>query len=449
MSGRQLVRNRGRVMTKAFGIAKASRLRSFTLAAVGIAPASLSTYGGAAFAQVTSPDNSPAALVVVPMEPGPSASSPATPAELPKFLDDRRLQVMEGQARPLFEAIEQRRAEKLKRKAIEADLKRNAEEVRRAVDSMTQSGGTAATPAGTIVDIIRPAQAIAAPAPPQGSSAEGPPPPSPLRATAGIALPFLAAPAAVPSPPPGSAACPLGTATTSPLPGGRIRIEVAEPCRKGEPVTIRYAPYLFIRPLDDSGRLNFVLDLFQGVDVPLSLQFKNGDSRPLAIGATDIDRVSKVAVIWGKPVNLDLHVHEYAAAPGAAGHIWSRAPSSAEAARDESARTQRGRGFLSFASNGTEPGHQVEVYTLWHHPEQAGGVVSTSLDYETRGATGAGETCGEGALAQIPFETVALTPRQPVVRERGLIGAARCGDSLIEKARYLDEAISDLSLAIE
>ncbi len=233
------------------------------------------------------------------------------------------------------------------------------------------------------------------------------------------------------------------------MPGGRVAIDVVEPCRKGEMVTIRYAPYVFLRPLDADGRLRFVLDLFQGPDAALSIVFKSGESRTVAIGPTDIDRVSKVAVIWGKPVNLDLHVFEYAAAAGTAGHVWSKSPSEAGAAQAESARAQRGRGFLSFSSDGSQPGHQVEVYTLWHHAGQVGGVVATALDYETRGTALGGATCGDGELAEIPFETITLIPRRPTLRERGLIPRAACGDNLIEKARYQDDAIADLPLALD
>ena len=425
--------------------------------------------GGTALAQSPAPatsdlvDAAPAALIVTP--------HPNSAPALPKFLDDRRLRAIETQARPMFEANEQRRAEKLKRKAIEADLKRNAENVRRAVDSLAQSGtvaGAAAFPTGTIIDIIGPAQAAAAPMPlpavspstASPSAATPPaasPPPPPVRAAIGGALPRLpgitspatAPPATDPHITAGAQACGEPAITAEPLPGGRVEIAVAADCRKGETATIRYTPYVFLRPVGPDGRLRFVLDLFQGADAEISVAFADGSEFPVELGQTDLDRVSKVAVIWGKPVNLDLHVFEYAAAPGGPGHIWSRSPSDAEAARNESRSAQRGRGFLSFASNGTEPGHQVEVYTLWHHDGQTGGVVATALDYETRGAAGSGETCGDGALARIPYETIALQPGRPAVRERGVISSAPCDAALVEKARYQDEAISDLPLRLD
>lgn len=363
-------------------------------------------------------------------------NAPEPAPELPAFLDDRRLQELEERARPRIEANEQRRAEKLKRKAIEADVKRKADEMRRTIDGEAEAA-VAAPPSTNISDIIKPSQAVAAPVIPTPGGSAGSP--AMLKAGAATALiPQRLPRPCTPSQPP--------TISTTPLAGGRLTLEVTAPCRAGEAVTVSYAPYVFVRGLDGAGRLSFVLDLFQGRDAPLAVVFKDGERLPVAIGETDIDRVSKIAVVWGKPVNIDVHVYEYAASPGAPGHIWPRNPSSAEAALAETERTKRGRGFLSFTSEGVLPGHQIEVYTVWHHPEQSSGVVSTALDFETRGEALAGETCGEGPLAAIPFETVALRPRAPVVRERGVIAAARCGANLLDKGRYMDEALADLSL---
>lgn len=357
--------------------------------------------------------------------------------ELPKFLDDKRLRAIEGVALPRIEAEEQRRAEKLKRKAIEADVKRKAEELRRSIDAAAQP---AADPGGTIIDIIRPTQAVAAPLP----SATSASPPQPIRASAATSLPLPRA--AVPAAGPCADDARKGTATLTALPGGRVRLDLAEPCRAGETVVVRYAPYVFIRPLDENGRLSFVLDLFQGAEPPVAIEYRDGEKRPLDLPPTDLDEVSKVAIIWGKPVNLDLHVFEYAATHGSAGHVWAKSPANPETTRDESRQGARARGFLSFTSDGTEPGHQVEVYTLWLRPGQGSGIISTALDYETRGTSASGETCGTGALSQIAFETIAIAPGRPPLRERGQIGAADCGASLVEKARYLDDVIVDLPL---
>ncbi len=404
-------------MTRVFGIAVSPPFIVACLLFVAAAAAALATSSTSALGQATAAE---------------------TVRELPTFLDDRRLQELEGLARPRIEANESRRTEKLKRKAIEADVKRKADEMRRAIDGEQEAAAPLAPP-GNISDIIKPSQAVAAPF-------------SPPAAVAPAALQMLKAGAATALTPqkPTTPCRPTEPAqiSTTPIAGGRMTINVHSPCHSGEAVTISYAPYIFVRALDSAGRLSFMLDLFQGRDAPLSIVFKDGQRQPVAIGETDIDRVSKMAVVWGKPVNLDMHIFEYAAIHGGGGHVWVNSPSNAEASRAETERTKRGRGFLSFASEGVLPGHQIEVYTVWHHPEQTSGIVATALDFETRGAALDGETCGDGSLAAIPFETVALRPRMPVVRERGVISAAPCGSNLLEKARYIDEALADLSLSL-
>lgn len=419
-------------MTSLSDRARHSRLRPIAVSTVAAAVCHLVLAGTGHAADPASPPAPASPIAVQP------ATTPQPQTSFPAFLDDRRLQAIERHAMPRFEALAQRRAEKLRRRAVEADLKRKAEEMRRSVETAASS---AEPSRDALVTLIAPNQANAAPVlPPAARNA----PSAPIRATAAMTLPF-ALPAKTPAP----AACGPGGISSTPLPGGRVALDISEPCRKGELVSIRYAPYVFMRTLDGDGRLRFVLDLFQGPEPAVSVVYASGESRPVEIIATDIDRVSKVAVIWGKPINLDLHVFEYAAASGATGHIWPKSPSDAEAAREVSTRTQRGHGFLSFASDGTEPGHQVEVYTLWHYPGQSGGVVATALDYETRGAAASGPSCGDGELAEIQFETITLTPRRPAVRERGMIPRAPCGQPLLERARFQDDAIADLPLSLE
>ncbi len=155
--------------------------------------------------------------------------------------------------------------------------------------------------------------------------------------------------------------------------------------------------------------------------------------------------LSKVAVIWQAPVNLDLHVYEYAARHGESGHVWPGAPSSADAAEAETRASKRGRGFLSTSDDGRGDGDKVEVYTFWHHAEQRSGLVATALDYETRGASPNADTCGSGVHASVVYETFILDPRGQLSRERGAIAPATCGSQLTGAGRYMEDAVPDLS----
>ncbi len=417
-------------------IAALGRKRRWAAAAASVACAAY----GQADAQPAAQEQPPPVTLGAPAAADPQK---APEPELPAFLDDRRLRELETVTKPRQDAIDQRRADKLKRKAIEEDLKRKAEEMRRSVEGETasQSGQPAAK---------APAEATLAPkaggpaAPGRSETARAPADAAPqmpqvLRAGAAAVLSPAQAQAARPATP-----CRPGETHAAPLPGGRVQIDVADPCRANQSVTIGYAPYVFVRQLSAEGRLSFVLDLFQGAAQAPTLLYADGESRSILLPPTDLESVSKVAIVWGKPVNVDLHAFEYSAKPGGPGHVWAGNPSGAEAARDEARRSGRGRGFISFTSDGSVAGHQIEVYTFWHQPGQPGGLVSTAIDYETRNATPAGDTCGSGPFASFPFETVSLAPGRTAIRERGIISPVPCGEPLIEKARYLDEAVPDV-----
>ncbi len=226
--------------------------------------------------------------------------------------------------------------------------------------------------------------------------------------------------------------------------GGRIVLDIETPCRPNARTILRYGPFEFVRQLDGAGRLTAELDLFQGKTTSVSLQIGDGPRQPVALDAVDLGGLSKVAVVWRAPVNLDLHVYEYAARPGAAGHVWAGGPRSAEESEAEARASARGRGFLSTADDGSASGDHAEVYTFWHHPGQQSGLIATALDYETRGAQPSGETCGSGAHASIVYDTFHLGPRGDVVRERGTIVPATCGAQLSGAGRYMEDAVPDI-----
>ena len=151
----------------------------------------------------------------------------------------------------------------------------------------------------------------------------------------------------------------------------------------------------------------------------------------------DFDRVSKIAIVWRVPVNLDLHALEYTARQGGAGHVWASAPSSSEAALEQSRKTARGRGFMSAVADGTAEEDKVEVYTFWHAEGQEGGAVSLMVDYETRGDLPRAEACGSGQLASVNFRVFRLARGSAsAVSEQRALAAAPCGQPLPAEARF-------------
>jgi hypothetical protein len=149
--------------------------------------------------------------------------------------------------------------------------------------------------------------------------------------------------------------------------------------------------------------------------------------------------------VWRAPVNLDLHALEYTARQGGAGHVWASAPSSSEAALEQSRKTARGRGFMSALADGTAEDDKVEIYTFWHAEGQEGGAVSLMVDYETRGDLPRDDACGSGQLASIEFRVFRLArgAAAPVSEQRAL-PAAPCGKPLPAEVRFNPDSMPHL-----
>ena len=241
------------------------------------------------------------------------------------------------------------------------------------------------------------------------------------------------------------AACDAPAISTEAMPAGRMRLAIKAACKASEEVHLTYGGADLVRRLDGAGALSTVVDAFVG-EQPLDLHFADGSQQTIPVKAGDLDRVSKVAVIWRAPVNLDLHAFEYAALPGAKGHVWAGATGSVEAASTAVVSERRGRGFLSLGSDKRGAGDHVEVYTFIHAEDQASGSIGLALDYETRGEKPSEATCGQGALAEVPYSLVVLSRGAPAKRESGIIAAAECGARLGAEVRFNQAALPILRI---
>ena len=230
---------------------------------------------------------------------------------------------------------------------------------------------------------------------------------------------------------------------TKPQPAGRIEVNVQAPCLAGRSVTFTYAGHEFIRTAGADGVLAFTLDLFEGAQ-PFTLRLDDGTTSDIDLSAVDLTGISKVAVLWSVPVNLDLHALEYLAPRGGEGHVWAKAPSSLEAATKASREGSRGRGFISMDDAGAGNGVHAEVYTFLHNKSQRHGAITLLIDYETRGDVPGGEHCGDGKLAQVEALVVRLRPGGRVERETVRLRSAPCGQKLPEAKRFNSDTLSDL-----
>lgn len=248
--------------------------------------------------------------------------------------------------------------------------------------------------------------------------------------------------------PEGGEACQPGQSfevKNSAEPGGLIKIEILSECRAGQAFTIAYGPYTFIRTLNGDGRGSFTLDLFLGLEKPLELRLEDGTREPIAKPKMDFSGLSKVALVWKAPVNLDLHALEYLAAPASEGHIRPDAPSSYEAAL-KAATPAKGRGFLSSSMGEDHAGDKVDVYTFVHVPEQRRGIVSLFVDFETRANKKSPDTCGDGENASVKFDILRLVRGKQQRREHVAIAPLSCDEDLSGPSRYFRYGIRDLRI---
>ena len=240
-----------------------------------------------------------------------------------------------------------------------------------------------------------------------------------------------------------SGACKDVQLSTQAQPAGRFEIKLHSNCLAGRQIKIVYAAHEFVRTIDNAGNMTFLLDLFEGA-APLALKFDDGSTTNINVTGVSFAQISKVAVIWSTPVNLDLHAFEYLAPQNGPGHVWSKAPASLETAMTAAKEGSRGRGFLSTSDTGEDAGTHVEVYTFLHNKSQRQGVITLKIDYETRGDTPSGEHCGNGPLAEIEALVVRLRPGGTVEKELVRLGAAPCGEQLPQSKRFNSDMLGDL-----
>ncbi len=271
------------------------------------------------------------------------------------------------------------------------------------------------------VPAMPPPQAAASPNKPAQMAANIPPPPP--SGQAGGAPPTR-----------GNDACPPPEIRIAPAAGGQMQIQIVSPCRQGQDIGLSYDTVALRRMLPAGGSGTFTLDLFAGDRKSVDVTFADGTRRVLPAVAHDLGRVSKVAVRWHAPVNLDLHVFENGATAGQPGHVWTAAPASAVAAVDAVKATGRGQGFLNAFDEG--PGDKVEIYTYVHGPQDQGTNVAMALDHETRGSQPTAATCGQGALAKVDFAVTLLSRSGQLARATGAFKAARCDQPLAAAERF-------------
>jgi hypothetical protein len=108
--------------------------------------------------------------------------------------------------------------------------------------------------------------------------------------------------------------------------------------------------------------------------------------------------------------------------------------------------TNRGHGFMTTVSNGTEPGAKLEVYTFWRQADQKNGVISMALDYESRARRPQDpDTCGNGLYSEVRYETILFDRNISIKRQFGSLGTIDCNMQLDGFARYNNKTIPEIT----
>jgi hypothetical protein len=232
-----------------------------------------------------------------------------------------------------------------------------------------------------------------------------------------------------------------------PMSAGLARLTITASCFPSQKLRLRYDTVELVRTLDGNGRLTMLFDCFLGDKVPLTVSVQDGPAIPVQLQTLDLDRITMVAVSWKGAVNLDLHAFEYAAKLSDENHVWPGAPSSRWQAEERKRGDNRGHGFISFASDGTSEGDQLEVYTFVHEANQSSGAVTLALDYESRARRPQDQdTCGTGLYADLEYKVSVWRPGGRVSRSRGSFEPLQCNQPADQFDRYSSKALPQLFL---
>lgn len=231
-----------------------------------------------------------------------------------------------------------------------------------------------------------------------------------------------------------------------PLAFRRIEIDVSAACAPTGPIKLTYGRYTFTARLDAQGEARTLIDAFLPDVSSVGVSVAGGAPRAVPLEFANDRTVTKVAIVWRSPVNLDLHALEYAARRGGPGHVWANAPSTPEAALRRTDETGRGRGFLTMLDHPTDGGDRAEIYTFVHPAGHQTGTISLSLDFESRSSSGPDDFCGSGPDASVPVTVHVSGPGQAPTTEQALIPAIPCGPKPNGEERYLRYAVPDLRL---
>jgi hypothetical protein len=165
-------------------------------------------------------------------------------------------------------------------------------------------------------------------------------------------------------------------------PGAEIGLSVESACRPGARFDVEHGGLAFSATLDSTGR---AVAAFPAMDSrgEVRVRFVDGAEAAATVAVNGLEDVTRVAVISGSAIALELNAYEFGARPGSRGHVWRDNPRDLRSARRD------GGGYLTvLGPEGDAEGRRALVYTLPMTSRTREGLVDLELV-----AVGSAESC--------------------------------------------------------
>ena len=220
---------------------------------------------------------------------------------------------------------------------------------------------------------------------------------------------------------------------------GRTRLSIVAPCQVGTVAELSYSGIRFALPIDAEGH-GEIMTLGYEANVQAVLTFADGTRIDFDLPFKSVDRVSRVALVWDLPIELELNALEFGADPGSEEHVRPENPKSFRDVR------RRGGGFLHSFRSIDGVGQNVDVYSHWKRAGGPSGIVRMMIDFASRNRDQMPGTCGSGSFAAPQFLVVRSTGGQlerPILRR---LASLDCSEITLEKDgnRLISDGIADL-----
>jgi len=220
-------------------------------------------------------------------------------------------------------------------------------------------------------------------------------------------------------------------------PAGLTEVIIDSPCHAGTVAELSYDGLRFGVALDAAGAGTVAAVGFQQASDAV-LRFAGGKTIDFNIPFADTERMTRVALAWELPVDLDLHAFEFGALPRSDGHVRPDQPRSYGDVR------RRGGGYLLEYQPVGGIGQSVSVYTYWRRYGGRTGVVKLKVDFASRNGRDVPDTCSGGALAEPDFTVLRSVAGKLERPRRRRLASLDCAAIAGTADRYIGDAVDDM-----